>query len=341
MGTKTISADSKFASVVRFFTKWEMLLFILLIVINVVNSMLTPFYLSFNGLMGATLSFLDKSFIVFPMAMIILIGEIDISVASTVALSSVIMGVAYNAGNGVSMVVAMLICLGVATLCGFINGLLLTKYRELSPMIITLATATIYRGIAYVILQDRAAGKFPTWFQYFGWGYIGPIPFMLVCFIVCAVLSLFVLNKTTFGRRLYAIGNNRLASSYSGVKVERYRLFLYTFAGFMSGVTAIFLTSRMSSTRPNIALGYELQVISMVVLGGISTAGGKGKLSGAIIAIFIVGFLTYGMGLKNVNSQVLMIIIGLLLVFSVMLPNIFVGRRKRVRQDLVHMLTGR
>ncbi len=327
-GTKSVSA----ISVMRFLMKWEVILFIILILLNVVNSMISPYYLSFNGLMDASLSFLDKSFIVFPMAMVILIGEIDISVASTIALSSVLMGVSYSAGHGVPMIASMGICLAAATTCGFINGFLLTKYRELSPMIVTLATATIYRGIAYIILEDRAAGKFPVWFQYFGWGYVGPFPFMLVCFLACAVLFLFLMGKTTFGRRLYAIGSNRLASSYSGIKVARYRLIVYTLAGFMAGVTAIFLTSRMSSTRPNIAMGYELDIISMVVLGGISTAGGKGSLIGALISIFIIGLLKYGMGLLNFDAQILMIIIGLLLVFSVMLPNLFTGHRIGIRK---------
>lgn len=326
------NAESRLASVFKFLLKWESILFIIFILLNVVNSMISPYYLSFNGLMDASLSFLDKSFIVFPMAMIILIGEIDISVAATVALSSVLMGVSYNAGNGVSMVAAIAICIVAATLCGLINGVLLTRYRELSPMIVTLATATIYRGIAYVILEDRAAGKFPVWFQYFGWGYVGPFPFMLVAFAACSVLFLFIMGKTTFGRRLYAIGSNRLASTYSGIKVDNYRLVVYTLAGFMSGVTAVFLTSKMSSTRPNVAMLYELDIISMVVLGGISTAGGKGKLSGALISIFIIGLLKYGMGLLNFDAQILMIIIGLLLVFSVMLPNLFVARRKHVRR---------
>lgn len=333
MSMATLSAGQKMPAIKNFLKRWEVILFIIFILLNVVNSHISPFYLSRDGLMDAALSFLDKSFIVFPMAMIILIGEIDISVAATIALSSVIMGISYNAGQGVPMVAAMGICLLVATSCGAINGLLLTKYRELSPMIVTLATATMYRGLAYVLLEDRAAGKFPDWFNYFGWEsidlpFIGPLPFMLICFILCALFFLFLMNKTTFGRRLYAIGNNRLACTYSGIKVERYRFFVYTLAGFMSGITAIFLTSRMSSTRPNIAMGYELDIIAMVVLGGISTSGGKGNLSGALIAIFIIGLLKYGMGLQNFDAQFLMIVIGLLLVFSVMLPNLFSAKRK-------------
>jgi rhamnose transport system permease protein len=311
----------------KFLTQWEVLLVGLLIIINIVNSSISPFYFSVDGLLNATMSFLDKTFIVFPMAMVILIGEIDISVASTVALSSVVMGMAYNGGHGVPMVVAILICLAVGTLCGFINGMILTRFPELSSMIVTLATLTIYRGIAEILLTDKSAGNFPDWFQYFGWGYVGPIPFILICFVICVILFSFLLNKTRFGRRIYAIGGNRTASRFSGIRVDRFRIIIFTLAGFMASITALFLTSRMSSTRPNIALNYELDVIAMVVLGGISTAGGKGKLTGALLAIFVIGLLRYGLGLKNIEAQVLLIIIGLMLVFSVLIPNLMAKRR--------------
>lgn len=319
----------------KYLMRWEAILFLILILVNIFNAVISPYY-SLSGILGATRDFMDKTFIVFPMAMVILIGEIDISVAATVALSSVMMGVTYNAGNGVPMAAAILIGIATATLCGFINGLVLTKFKELSPMIVTLATQTMYRGLAYVILEDQAAGSFPSWFQYFGWGSIGPVPFILLCFIVCAVIFTIVINKTKFGRRVYAIGNNREASRFSGIKVEKTRIIIYTLVGFMAGITAIFLTSRMSSTRPNIALMYELDIISMVVLGGISTSGGKGRISGAIISIFIVGLLKYGLGLVNISSQVLMIIIGMLLVISVMTPNVAGKIKEARRQRMLH-----
>jgi len=156
--------------------------------------MSSPYYLSVTGLLDATRDFMDKSFIVFPMTMIILMGEIDISVGATIALSSVIMGVAYNAGNGIPMVGAILLALLVGTVCGLINGLLLTRFKELSPMIVTLSTMTIYRGIAYIILKDQAAGKFPSWFQEFGWGTVGPVPYVLIVFVVLAVI--FTMSST-------------------------------------------------------------------------------------------------------------------------------------------------
>ena len=319
-------------SIKKLHLRWELILLLIFILVNIINALSSPYYLNLPGLLNATRDFLDKSFIVFPMAMIILMGEIDISVGSTVALSSVIMGVAFNAGNGIPMPAAMLLCLAVGTLCGLINGLILTRFKELSPMIVTLSTMTIYRGIAFIILKDQAAGNFPLWFQEFGWGTIGPFPNILIVFAVLAVIFMIILNKTMIGRRIYAIGSNRTASIFSGIKVDRIRILAYTLAGTMAGLTAIFLTSRMASTRPNIGHSYELDIITMVVVGGISTSGGKGRLSGSLISIFIIGFLRYGLGLNNISSQMLMIIIGLLLIISVLTPNL-AGQLKRWRQS--------
>jgi rhamnose transport system permease protein len=307
-------------SVKKFFLQWEWLLVLLFILVNITNSSLSPYYLDFNNLRDATMTFLDKAFIVFPMVMVMILRDIDISVASIVALASVVMAHLYTLG--VPMELAVLICLAVGAICGLINGLLIVKFKELSAVIVTLATMIIYRGIAYIILEDQSAGSFPEWFGFFGWGYVYGIPFILLAFVVLAVIFGLLLHKTTFGRRVYAIGNNPTASRFSGVQVDKMKIIVFTLAGLMAAVTALFLTSRMGSTRPNVALGYELDVIAMVVLGGISTAGGKGKMVGAIIAIFLIGYLRYGLGLVNIPAQVLMIIIGLLLITAVMVPNL-------------------
>ncbi|HHW03763.1 MAG TPA: ABC transporter permease [Thermoanaerobacterales bacterium] len=301
------------------------MLVLIFIVINVINSNLSPYYLDAAQLLDATMAFLDKAFIVLPMTFVIILGDIDISVASTVALSAVIMAVIYN--HGVSMVIAMIICLLVGTVCGFINGYLIVKFKELSAVIVTLSTMIIYRGIAYIILKDQAAGKFPTWYQFLGWGKIWGIPLILIVFVIFAILFGLLLHRTTFGRRVYAMGNNITACRFSGVEVDKIKVIIYTLTGFMSAVTALFLTSRMGSTRPNVAIGYELDVIAMVVLGGISTAGGKGRIIGPIISVFLIGFLRYGLGLINVPSQELLIIIGLLLIFAVMIPNLKINTK--------------
>jgi len=328
--TKRVIAAEKEFSLKSFFLQWEWFLVLVFILVNVMNIFISPYYLSGSGLLTATSSFLEKAFIALPMVYVLIIGEIDISVGSTVALSSVIMAESYNK-LGVPMGLAIVICLLVGTLCGFINGFILTKFTELFPMIVTLGTMILYRGIAVMILEDQASKNFPSWFSNIFWGKIGNVPYMLLVFMLCAVIFGIILHKTTFGRRMIAIGSNRTASKYAGIKVQRIRLIVYTLTGLFAAVTAIFLTSRMGSTRPNIGEGYELEAISMVVLGGVSTAGGKGRFVGAVIAIFIIGFLRYGLGLINTSASAMLIIIGSLLIVAVMFPNLKLGsliRRK-------------
>ncbi|AEI45700.1 ABC transporter permease [Paenibacillus mucilaginosus] len=314
-------------SLKNFFLQWEWLLVVILIAINIINANLSPYYLNYESLRDATMSFLDKAFIVLPMVLVMILGDIDISVASTVALTSVIMADLYHLG--LPMELSILVGLAVGALCGFINGLLIVKFKELSAVIVTLSTMIIYRGIAYIILEDQAKGNFPEWFSFFGWEYVGGVPFILVVFLIFAAAFSLLLHKTTFGRRVYAIGNNSTASRFSGVQVDKIKVIVFTLTGLMAAVTAIFLMSRMGSTRPNVATGYELDVIAMVVLGGISTAGGKGRMIGAILAVFLIGLLSYGLGLVNVPAQMLLVIIGLLLIFAVMVPKLKLGKLRR------------
>jgi rhamnose transport system permease protein len=326
MSEKNITSKKEF-NLKKFFFQWEWMLVLIFIIVNIINASISEFYLNPKRLLDATMTFLDKAFIVLPMAFVIILGDIDISVGSTVALSAVVMAVTYNLG--VPMWLAIIICLLVGTICGLINGLIITRFKELSSMIVTLSTMIIYRGIAYVILEDQASGKFPTWFSYLGWGYVGKIPFILILFVVCAVIFGLILHKTTFGRRVYALGNNETASRFSGIRVDKIKIIIFTITGLMAAVTALFLSSKMGSTRPNIALGYELDVITMVVLGGISSAGGKGRIIGAVISIFLIGFLRYGLGLINIPSQALLIVIGLLLIFAVMIPNLRIRSKSK------------
>jgi rhamnose transport system permease protein len=311
----------------RFFFQWEWLLVIVFLLVNLLNSLLSPWYLSVNTFLSAPMNFLDKAFIVLPMMLVIILGNIDISVGSIVALTSVLMAVTFNAG--VPMQAALVVALAIGTVLGGINSLLLIKFRELPAMIVTLSTMTIYRGAAYVILENRASGGFPSWFSFLAWGYVGPIPFIFIVFAVAAVLFGLLLHRTAFGRNIYGMGSNLLACRYSGVRTDRVLLIVGLLTGLMSAVCAIFLTSRMGSTRPNVAMNYELDVIAMVVLGGVSTSGGIGRIAGPLLAIFIIGFLNYGLGLINVSAQLILIILGLLLVVSVLVMNLKQLRGKR------------
>lgn len=304
----------------RFFLQWEWLLVVIFLIVNIVNSSLSPYYLNLNTFLTAPMSFLDIAFLVLPMTFVIILGNIDISVGSTAALSAVVMAVTFNAG--LPMPVAVLLCLVVATSCGLLNGLLMVAFKELSSVIITLATMIIYRGVAYIILQDQASGKFPKWYSTLGWGNVGGIPVIIVVFAICAVIFGLVLHMTSFGRKIYGMGINLTASRYSGIRTNVVVVVVFTVTGLMAGFTALFLSSRMGSTRPNVAQGYELTAIAMTVLGGVSTSGGKGRMIGPVLAVFIIGFLNYGLGLVNIPAQVLLIITGLLLVVSVLVLNV-------------------
>lgn len=317
----------------KFFLQWEWMLGIILMIVFIINSNLSPHFFSYSSLRDGTMIFLDKAFIVFPMAMVMILRDIDISVGSTVALSSVIMATAYNS-LGVPMEMAVILCLLVGALCGLLNGLIIVKFKELSAVIVTLGTMILYRGIAYIILEDQASGDFPEWFGFFGWGYIYGIPFILIAFVIAAVIFGIVLHITSFGRQIYAMGNNPTASRFSGVKVDKIKIIVFTLAGLMAGVTALFLASRMGSTRPNVATMYELDVIAMAALGGVSTAGGKGRIIGTVIAIFVIGYLQYGLGLINIPAQTLLIIIGALLIFAVSAP------KMRVPKALLQIFQG-
>jgi rhamnose transport system permease protein len=304
----------------RFFLQWEWLLVLTLIAVNLVNADLSPHYFVYDNIMNAIQMFLDKAILVFPMMMVILLGQIDISVASTMALSSVIMGVAFK--SGAPMPAAILTGLAVGGVCGFINGYILAEFRELASMIITLGTMILYRGIASIILENRAVSGFPVWFSELGWGTVLSLPVILLFFIAEAAVFAYAIHCTTFGRSLYAIGFNENAARFSGVNTKRVTIAVYTVMGVFAAVSGIFLASKMGSVRPSMAKGYELDVIAMVVLGGVSTSGGRGRVIGVLLSIFIIGLLRYGLGITNVPAPTILIIIGTLLVAAVSVPNI-------------------
>lgn len=323
---RVINAETKF-SLSKFLLRWESFLVIVFIAVNIMNVSISDRYLSLNGLFNATSSFLGIAFLVFPMSFILLIGEIDISVGSMVALCAVVLGVSYNAGC--PMIVAVIIALALGLLCGFINGIILITFTELNPMIVTLGTQILFSGIATMILEDQATGGFTSvrWFSNLYWGKaFGVIPYMFIFFVICAIVFGVTMHKSTFGRRMFAMGSNQVAAKYSGINVPKMRLIIYSMAGLFSGICAIFVASQMGSARPNVGQGYEMDAIGMCVLGGILTDGGKGNFIGAMISVFLLGFLEYGLGLVNVSSNIMLVVKGSLLIFAVMIPNLNLGR---------------
>ncbi|GAK49735.1 transporter [Candidatus Moduliflexus flocculans] len=315
-----IGSEKKGFTFSSLFMQWEFFLLLLFIGFNVVMSMTTRNYLNVYNLFDMTFTFVEKAIVALIMTFIIITGNIDISVASMMALSSVSMASLF--ASGANVWVATLFGVGVGTLCGFLNGLIITKI-ELLSMIITLATFSFYRGIAYVILGDQAVTGFPKAFGYLGGGYIGdtPVPFSFVVFLALALIMGLILHKTRFGRMIYAIGWNEQTCYASGVPVKKIKIILFTVSGFLSGVAAMFLTSRIGNTRPNLATGFELEIITIVILGGVSIAGGIGRMWGVLLSIFLIGTIRYGLGLHNIPGQIMLIIAGSLLILSILINN--------------------
>lgn len=306
--------------------KWEVILLFIFIIVIIVNSNLSPYFLDTFNIFNTTFNFMEKAMIALPMIFVIICGDIDISVAGIIALASLFMGMASAAGAGTLPIV--LIGLGTGLAAGSLNGFLITRFG-IPAIAVTIGSMSLFRGIAYAVLGDQAYTKYPESFAYFGQGYLGntTIPFELVLFVFLTVIFGLLLHRTTFGRKVFAIGNNSTAAAFSGVPVNRIRLIVFTLTGLMSGVASILLTSRIGSTRPNIASGWELEIITTVVLGGVAITGGKGNIFGVIIGIFLIGFLKFGMGLINVPGKVMNIVIGFLLIIAIMLPG-YIGTLK-------------
>lgn len=301
--------------------RWETILVVVAVAIFIANSFASPYFLDPASLSLATFNFTEKAMIGFAMALLIIAGEIDLSVASIIALSSVAMGAANTVGAPAWLLV--IIGLSVGVLAGAVNGLIVTRFRVPS-IVVTIGTMSLYRGIAYVVLGDQVYRKYPADFSWFGQGYVfWVISFEFLLFLILAVIFAFVLHFTVFGRRLYAIGNNPVASQFSGVRVDRIKLVLFMLTGLMSGVASVLLTSRIGSTRPTIATGYELEAITMVVLGGVNILGGAGSIIGVVIAAFIMGLVTFGLGLLNVPGIVQSIVTGLLLIVVIGIPIVY------------------
>jgi len=308
----------------RALRSWETILLVVAIAVFTVNSFASPYFLNAWNLSDATFNFTEKAMIAFAMAMLIIAGEIDLSVASIIALTSTAMGLAMQAGAGVPVLV--LVGLVTGLVCGAFNGFLVAG-MGLPSIVVTIGTLSLFRGLSYIVLGDKAFTKYPPGFDFFGQGYVWWVfSFELALFAAAALAFFVLLHRTNFGRAVYAIGNNPTAAQFSGIRVARVRFILFVLTGLMSGIAAICLTSRLGSTRPSIATGFELEVITMVVLGGVSILGGSGSIAGVVLAALIMGMVTFGFGLLNVPGIVMSIFLGLLLIVVIAVPRLLRGK---------------
>ena len=304
-----------------FIRSWEALLVVLLLLTIILGSSLSPYFFSAFNFSSMVREFMEKAIMALPMTLIIIAGEIDLSVASILGLASAVLGATLNAG--VPLWLGIIIALLVGVVAGLINGLLVTRLG-LPSLVVTLGTLGLYRGMAFVVLGDQAFSNFPNAFTNFGFGNVPGtlIPWSLIVFVLLVVLFMGILHRSWFGRQVYAIGNNREAARFAGIRVTEIKLMLYILSGLLSALAGIILTARFSSARADNAVGFELDVVTIVLLGGVNIFGGRGTLVGVILSLFVIGMLRNALGLADVSGDVQNIVVGGLLIFSVLGPNI-------------------
>lgn len=306
---------------------WEGMLFGILVVIVIFNITQSPQYLGVHNIVNLFQLHIEKIIVALIMTFVIINAEIDLSVASVMGLAACVLAFAFAAG--VPMWLCILIALAAGLLAGMFNGFWIARVG-LPSLVVTLAGLIGFRGLARVFLEDRSITGFPEWFNRLGQQpLVGPLPLALVIFIVGAAIALVVLQYSGFGRYVYASGNSKEAARYSGVRVRRVKMWIFTASGLIAGLGGVLMAARLGAVRGNTAEGFELDIITMVLLGGVSIFGGSGSLTGVLLSILIILNLRNGMGLLNYTSTAQTGVIGTLLILSVLVPNLWQRARKR------------
>lgn len=287
-----------------------------LVGLSVILTLLSDQFLTLGNIMNIASQSSVNALLAFGMLLPILTAGIDLSVGSIMAISMMTMGF-FVVNGGVNPVLGILICLGVGTLAGWINGILLTKLRLPHPFISTLGTMNILRGLALIITAAAPIAGFPYIIQYLGYNSIGPMPVSFILVLLIALLFHLFLTRTATGRYIYAVGGNKQAAHLSGVNVNKVLILVYTISGLMAGLAGLVLVGRVNSAFPLAGLSYELDAIAAVIIGGASFMGGVGTIGGTLIGALIIAVLRNGLNLLNVSSDFQMAIIGFVIIAAV------------------------
>ena len=303
----------------------EMLLLVILLISLLLLSTQTDRFLTTDNLLNQGRLMAEVGLVALPMTLIIITGGIDLSVGSIMGLCAIILGVAWKK-LGLPLELAIVAAMLIGALAGWVNGWFITRIK-VPPLIMTLATLALYRGLAEGISQARSVRGYPEWFYTMGQGELFGIPCQLWILTIAIVIVAIILMRTRFGRSLYAIGHNETGARFSGIPVDRYKLIIYTFSGFMAGLASYIFVSRVSTTRSDMGTGLELDVIAAVVLGGTSIFGGIGTIIGTVLGVILVQLLKNGLALTGVKGDATIIVIGLVLILSILITNFIQNRR--------------
>jgi rhamnose transport system permease protein len=303
---------------------WEGLLLALLVVIFAFNAWATPEFVSVGNQINLFQLSIEKIIMALVMTFVIINAEIDLSVGSMMGLSACAFGWLFLQGVPPGLCIA--ICLGIGLAGGAFNGWFITRVG-LPSLVVTLATLIGFRGLARVMVEDRGINNFPDWFDALGQqGLIGPVPFSLIAFVVLFGLLYVVLERSGFGRLTYVIGSNRDVAEFAGIDTGRHKMVIFMTSGLCAAFAGLLFAARVGAVRGDVGNGFELDVITIVLLGGVSIFGGKGTLVGTLLAVLIVLNLRNGMALLNITGHIQTGVIGILLIASVVIPRIRLGK---------------
>jgi rhamnose transport system permease protein len=303
----------------------EIVLLLILVVMIVFFGLRSPSFLTVGNALNTSRFFVEIGLIALGMTLIIITGGIDLSVGANLALVSVAVGFSWQAG--LPFALAVLFGLAVGLAAGFFNSVFITRLG-LHPLVVTLGTLALFRGVALVASDADAISEFPRWFAYFGQYYVGAVPGQLIALIVVVIAVWLLLSRTSFGRYVYSIGNNEEAARFSGVPIRKVKTALYTGMGVLVGLASLIYTSRVYTAKADSGEGLELDVISAVVLGGASIYGGTGTIPGTVLGVLIIATLRNGLVLSGVSGTWHPFLLGALLIVAVFINEFFRRREE-------------
>ncbi len=299
---------------------WEGFLLAALLLIIAANTVLSPQFLTFSNQINLFQLSVEKIIVALVMTLIIINGEIDLSVGSMMGLAACSFGFLFANGVPAGLACCIVMVIGVAG--GALNGYFIARVG-LPSLVVTLASLIGFRGLARVLVEDRGITDFPDWFDALGQqGLIGQLPLSIILFFLLFGLFYVILQRSGFGRKTYLIGNNRDVADFAGIDTARHKMTLFIASGAISALAGLLFAARVGAVRGDVASGFELDIITMVLLGGVSIFGGSGSLWGTLLAVLIVLNLRNGMALLNITGHIQTGVIGILLIASVIAPRI-------------------
>lgn len=303
----------------------EYAIYAVLILLFLFFSIASPSFINANNLINVVRQISMLGIASVGMTFALLVGGIDLSIGSQMSMVAVICSIMMTKGN-INPCIASILCIILTSAVGFFNGIIISKIK-MPPLIVTLSTMIIIEGVAFIISKGIPIFGFPQGFSVLGQGYIGIIPIPVIIMIVILIIGAIILNKTYIGRYFYSIGGNEEASRLSGIDVDKIKCLAYTLSGLFAGISGVILLSRTNSGQPTMGKGFEFDVLTAVVLGGVSVNGGVGKISNVISGILIIGVLNNGLVLMGMNTYVQSVIKGIVLLIAVAFD--FIQRSKK------------